>query len=70
MDELIGILDRLRPGASRLIAAEGPRVPVAYRMDGAHLRAHVTGIPQTPLEDGIRETMDLFESLHRSGVIV
>lgn len=24
MDELIGLLDRLRPGASRLITAEGP----------------------------------------------
>ena len=70
MDELIGILDRLRPGASRLIEAEGPQVPVAYRMDGTQLRAHVPGIAQTPLEDGIRETLDMFERLHRAGVIV
>src|ERR1035441_8845113 len=44
-------LERLRPGASRIIAAEGPRVPVAYPMDGTQLRAHVPGITQTPLED-------------------
>ena len=45
-------------------------MPVAYRMDGTQLRAHVPGIAQTPLEDGIRETLDMFERLHRAGVIV
>jgi nucleoside-diphosphate-sugar epimerase len=70
MDELIGTLERLRPGASRLITAEGPQVPVAYRMDATQLRAHVPGIAQTPLHDGIRETLDMFESLHRAGLIV
>src|ERR1700691_5597411 len=61
MDELIETLDRLRPGASRLITAEGPQVPGAYRMDGSRLRAHVSGIPLTPLEDGIRKTLEMFE---------
>ena len=70
MDELIATLDRLRPGASRLIAAEGPQVPVAYRMDGSRLRAHVAGIPLTPLEDGIRKTLEMFERLRDSGAIV
>jgi nucleoside-diphosphate-sugar epimerase len=70
MDELIGILERLRPGAARLIAAQGPQVPVAYRMDGTQLRAHVPGIPQTSLEDGVRETLDTFERLYRAGVMV
>jgi len=70
MDEVIGILERLRPGAARRINAEGPQVPVAYRMDGTQLRAHVPGIPQTSLEDGVRETLDTFERLHRAGVIV
>jgi nucleoside-diphosphate-sugar epimerase len=63
MDELIETLERLRPGASRLITAEGPQVPVAYRMDGSRLRAHVSGIPLTPLEDGIRKTLEMFERL-------
>jgi len=63
MADLIGTLERLRPGASRLITAEGPQVPVAYRMDGAQLRAHIPGIKQTPLEDGIRQTLDTFERL-------
>ena len=63
MDELIETLERLRPGASRLITAEGPQVPVAYRMDGSRLRAHVSGIPLTPLEEGIRKTLEMFERL-------
>jgi nucleoside-diphosphate-sugar epimerase len=63
MDELIETLERLRPGASRLITAEGPQVPVAYRMDGSRLRAHVSGIPLTPLDDGIRKTLEMFERL-------
>ena len=53
MDELIGtLLERLRPGAARLITAEGPQVPVAYRMDATQLRAHVPGI----IPDSARET--------------
>ena len=70
MDELIGVLERLRAGASRLITAEGPQVPVAYRMDGAQLRSHVPGIPQTPLEEGIRATLEMFERLRAAGVSV
>ena len=70
MDEPIGILDRSRPGACRLITAEGAQVPVAYRMDGTQLRAHVPGITQTPLEDGFRETPNMFERLHHAGAIV
>jgi len=63
MDELIETLERLRPGASRLITAEGPQVPVAYRMDGSRLRTYVSGIPLTPLEEGIRKTLEMFERL-------
>ena len=70
MEELIAILERLRPGACRLITAEGPQVPVAYRMDGTQLRAHITGLPQTSLENGIRDTLEIFERLHRAGVAV
>jgi nucleoside-diphosphate-sugar epimerase len=70
MHELIELLERLHPGASRLISAAGPEVPVAYRMDGAQLRASVPGIPQTPLSDGMRETLELFQRLIAAGVSV
>ncbi len=63
MADLIEELERQHPGAAKLITANGPAVPVAYRMDGAQLRAHITGIPQTPLARGIRQTLDLFAQL-------
>ena len=63
MADLIEELERQHPGAAKLITAEGPTVPVAYRMDGAQLRTHVTGIPQTPLARGIRRTLDFFTQL-------
>lgn len=61
MDDFIQVLDRVRPGAARLITASGPQVPVAYRMDDAQLRSYLPGIPKTPLVDGIRKTMEIFE---------
>ena len=70
MDELIGIFERLRPGSAGLISAQGPEVPVAYRMDGCKLRMAVPGIPQTPLMDGIGETIAIYERLQRAGVTV
>jgi nucleoside-diphosphate-sugar epimerase len=67
MEDLIGILDQIRPGAARLITAAGPEVPVAYRMDDSRLRAEVPGIPKTPLEEGVRKTIDLYEMLRDQG---
>jgi nucleoside-diphosphate-sugar epimerase len=63
MQELVSTLDRLRPGAAGLITVAGPKVPVAYRMDDSQLRAKVPGIPKTPLEEGVRKTINHFERL-------
>jgi nucleoside-diphosphate-sugar epimerase len=64
MDEFIALLDRIRPGAANLISAEGPQVPVSWKMDGAQLRSAVPGIPGTSLEDGIRSTIEMFQRTH------
>ena len=67
MDDFIAELERAWPGASEKITAQGPQVPVAYRMDGSQLRTSITGIPQTPLPIGIRKTLDYFAQLNRQG---
>jgi len=67
IEEFIQELDRQSPGAAKLITANGPQVPVAYRMDGSLLAASVPGIQRTSLQDGVRKTMDLFVHLVRSG---
>jgi len=67
MDELIALLDRLRPGAARLITADGPQVPVAWRMDDSNLRAYIPALTKTPLAEGVSETLDRFERLFKQG---
>lgn len=67
MADFIDELERARPGARELITAQGPQVPVAYRMDGAQLRTLVTGIPRTPLNTSIRKTLDHFAQLYTQG---
>jgi nucleoside-diphosphate-sugar epimerase len=63
MDAFINTLDELRPGARELITASGPQVPVAYKMDDSALRAHVPGIRKTPLREGLRRTLEIFDRL-------
>jgi nucleoside-diphosphate-sugar epimerase len=59
----IGTLEKMCPGASRLITAAGPRVPVAFRMDDGQLRKVMGEMPKTPLEEGVRRTLDHFRRL-------
>jgi len=67
IDNLIQLFERLCPGASKLITARGPQVPVAYRMNGSLLENTVPGIPRTPLDNAVRKTLDLFAHLHTQG---
>ena len=68
MNALVDLLEKHRPGAAaKLITVSGPQVPVSYKMDGSALHATVPGIPQTPLEDGIRQTLDRFDRLQSAG---
>lgn len=67
IEDYIALLEKLEPGASRLITAAGPQVPVAYRMDASQLHSHVKGIPKTSLEEGIARTLALYRRLRAEG---
>ena len=67
MEGFIDALDKVRPGAKKLITAKGPEVPVANQMDDSRLRAHVPDLPNTSLEVGIRKSIALFER-HRTSI--
>jgi nucleoside-diphosphate-sugar epimerase len=67
IEEIIERLERLRPGAAKLLTFKGPQVPVAWRMDDAALRALVPGIPRTPLDEGLARTLEIFERLKAEG---
>jgi nucleoside-diphosphate-sugar epimerase len=67
MNELIELLEDLRPGAARLISAAGPQVPVCWRMDDTQFRAYVGSVTKTPLIEGVKETLATFDSLNKAG---
>jgi nucleoside-diphosphate-sugar epimerase len=67
MGDFIRTLDELRPGAAKLITADGPHVPIAYKMDDSALREKVPGIRKTPLREGLKQTLDGFERLRIEG---
>jgi nucleoside-diphosphate-sugar epimerase len=69
MDTLIALIETIRPEARGLLTFAGPPVPVAVRMDDTALRSLVPGIPRTPLETGLRRTIDRFEALAAAGRI-
>jgi nucleoside-diphosphate-sugar epimerase len=50
-----------------LVTFDGPPIPIAAAIDDAAIRQAVPGLPATPLDTGIRETMRRFAELHRSG---
>jgi nucleoside-diphosphate-sugar epimerase len=63
MEEVIHLIEELHPPARGLLSCAGPQVPVVCRMDGSALRSTIEGVPQTPLRDGIRETLERFARL-------
>jgi nucleoside-diphosphate-sugar epimerase len=67
VDDIISALDKVRPGAAKLITKSGKQIPVAYQMDASAVRAYAPGIQKTPLLEGITNTIERFEALQRQG---
>ena len=50
-----------------LITFGGPPIPIAAAMDDSAIRNTIGSLPSTPLETGMRETMDKFAALRDAG---
>jgi len=50
-----------------LITFGGPPIPIAAAMDDTAIRRVVNGLPSTPLETGVHETIDRFAALRDAG---
>lgn len=50
-----------------LITFGGPPIPIAAAMDDSAIRRLIGSLPSTPLENGMRETMDRFAALRDAG---
>lgn len=69
MDDFLATLNRLLPESKKLVRAEGKPIPIAYDFDDSALRQNIGEVPRTPLEEGIRETAEIFGRLHAKGEI-
>lgn len=67
MDEFLATLNRLLPQSRELVRAEGKSIPIAFNFDDSALQRDIGKTPPTPLEDGIRETAEIFERLRNKG---
>ena len=53
--------------ATELVTFGGPEIPVASSMNDAAIRRVISGLPSTPLEAGINDTMKTFRLLRDEG---
>lgn len=67
LPELHRALVAADPSAERLITFGDKQIPIAFDLDDASLQNDVGPLPRTPLVEGVRETLDLFRSLHAAG---
>ena len=67
MEEFLRALGREIPAARGLIRAEGAQLPIAYDLDDSALVRDLGEVPRTPLDQGIRQTREIFERLKREG---
>lgn len=63
----IRALERVVPGAAKLVTCSGGNLPIASNLDDAQLRHDYPGLLRIPLEQGIAETATIFRKLHAAG---
>jgi nucleoside-diphosphate-sugar epimerase len=61
------VLCEVEPAAKELISFGDRQIGIAYDLDDSALQRDLGPIPRTPLEDGIRQTLELFRRLRAEG---
>jgi len=64
---IVEVIEELAPAARGSIRVEGAPLPIPPALDGAALHSVLDGLPKTPLEEGIRETLRRFAGLEAAG---
>lgn len=67
LEEFRRTLVRVLPDAERLVTVGTSQIGIAYDLSDAGITAALGAMPKTSLEDGIRDTVDRFRSLHAEG---
>lgn len=67
VDEILAALEKAAPDAHKLIRSEGKPIPVISDVDDGALRRDFADLPHTSLDEGVRETVEIFRRLQREG---
>jgi len=67
VEDFVRTLEEVYPPSRGLIRTEGKHLPIAADLDDSALIRDLGEVPRTPLADGIRETVAIFERLEREG---
>jgi len=65
--EFVATLSQIVPRTRELVSAAGKPLPIAYDLDDGALVRDLGDVPRTPLDQGIRETVAIFQRLHHTG---
>ncbi len=65
VERITGLINEL--AGRNLITFDGPPIPIAPAMNDAAIRTFIGALPSTPLETGVRGTMQRFASLRDHG---
>ena len=57
----------VEPKAAKLVTFGDRQLAIAYDLDDAALQKDLGPMPRTPLEEGIRQTLEAFRKLHAEG---
>jgi hypothetical protein len=60
-------IERAVPAARGSITYADTPLPIPAELDGSAIRAAIGELPSTPLEAGVRETIERFTTLNREG---
>src|SRR2546421_22462 len=59
------VLCAVEPAAAKLVTYGDRQIAIAYDLDDAALQKDLGPMPRTPLEEGIRQTLEMFRQLQR-----
>lgn len=67
IDRVIAEIEAAVPSARGRIARGDAQLAIAFDLDDGAFRRDVAGVPRTPLSEGVRRTVAIFERLSREG---
>ena len=67
VERIASLINEISEGA--LITFSGPPIPIAPALDDSAIRRFLGDLPSTPLDTGVRETMDRFAALRDAGTL-